>query len=179
MFNLNQWRIDASEKLGIIINCGLVAEYRAVLDAELEKLNGLSVNCESHAKEIIDAAASLSHCIKRRVAYLVLRDNKIISVGVNHNPTSFLCELEHDCSVTKNTTIHAEIHALSKLIDATNTAMVGSYEPCLPCVERILTMGVVSVHSFECGKPENQSNLGFATLARHGIACGTFKELLV
>lgn len=179
MFNLKQWQVQAIKKLELILNSGVVVDYVAELDKELEKLNGLSITSEDQAREMINAVATLSHCKKRKVAFLILRDNKIISVGVNHNPSDFSCELDTDSNVTKESTVHAEMHALSKLGDAKNTVMVGSYEPCVHCAEPIHSSGVVNVLSIDVGLSDNPTNYGFKVLSRLGVTCGTFAQSLL
>ena len=74
--------------------------------------------------------AELSSAIKLKVGAVVVKDDRIISLGYNGTPTGWdnVCELEiinfQDGSVqlkTKSEVIHAEMNALMKLASSTES----------------------------------------------------------
>jgi dCMP deaminase len=101
--------------------------------------------------------AKRSHCIKRHVGAVVVKDTRIISIGYNGPPAgTHNCDIEwpgegctRDSKGGCSLAIHAEQNALLYAVK-NNTSVEGStvyvtLSPCLACSRIIYTMGVRKV----------------------------------
>jgi len=106
--------------------------------------------------------ADLSSAIKLKVGAVVVKDDRIISLGYNGTPTGWdnTCELEiinfQDGSVqlkTKSEVIHAEMNALMKLASSTESgkgaAIFITHSPCIECAKGIYQSGITEVYYTE------------------------------
>jgi dCMP deaminase len=106
--------------------------------------------------------AELSSAIKLKVGAVVVKDDRIISLGYNGTPTGWdnVCELEiinfQDGSVqlkTKSEVIHAEMNALMKLASSTESgkgaAIFITHSPCMECAKGIYQTGITEVYYTE------------------------------
>ena len=106
--------------------------------------------------------AELSSAIKLKVGAVVVKDDRIISLGYNGTPTGWdnTCELEiinfQDGSVqlkTKSEVIHAEMNALMKLASSTESgkgaAIFITHSPCMECAKGIYQTGITEVYYTE------------------------------
>ena len=106
--------------------------------------------------------ADLSSAIKLKVGAVVVKDDRIISLGYNGTPTGWdnVCELEiinfQDGSVqlkTKSEVIHAEMNALMKLASSTESgkgaAIFITHSPCMECAKGIYQSGITEVYYTE------------------------------
>lgn len=62
-----------------------------------------------------DVWAELSHCKRKKVGALIVKDRKIISDGYNGTPTGFENQCEDDENQTKWYVLHAEANAILKI----------------------------------------------------------------
>jgi dCMP deaminase len=80
--------------------------------------------------------ASLSHCKKKQVGAIIVKDRMIISDGFNGTPTGFDNHCEDDTKDTHWYTLHAEANAILKLAASTQNSMGATlYITCSPCRE--------------------------------------------
>jgi dCMP deaminase len=91
----------------------------------------------------------LSHCKRRQVGALIVKDKTIISDGYNGTPTGFENFCEDDEGYTKWYVLHAEANAILKLAKS-NHSSVGStlyvtLSPCRECSKLILQSGIKRV----------------------------------
>jgi len=106
--------------------------------------------------------ADLSSAIKLKVGAVVVKDDRIISLGYNGTPTGWdnTCELEiinfQDGSVqlkTKSEVIHAEMNALMKLASSSESgkgaAIFITHSPCIECAKGIYQSGITEVYYTE------------------------------
>ena len=106
--------------------------------------------------------AELSSAIKLKVGAVVVKDDRIISLGYNGTPTGWdnTCELEiinfQDGSVqlkTKSEVIHAEMNALMKLASSVESgkgaAIFITHSPCIECAKGIYQSGITEVYYTE------------------------------
>ena len=106
--------------------------------------------------------AELSSAIKLKVGAVVVKDDRIISLGYNGTPTGWdnTCELEiinfQDGSVqlkTKSEVIHAEMNALMKLASSSESgkgaAIFITHSPCMECAKGIYQTGITEVYYTE------------------------------
>ena len=88
----------------------------------------------------------LSHCKRRQVGALVVKDRMIISDGYNGTPTGFENICEDDDGYTKWYVLHAEANALSKLASSTQSSIGATLyitlSPCRECSKLIHQSGI-------------------------------------
>ncbi len=102
--------------------------------------------------------AQLSHARRLHVGAIVVKDDRIISIGYNGMPAGWdnNCEdvIQHsDDTValkTKPEVLHAETNAISKLAKSTESgngaSMFITHSPCLDCAKLIYQSGINSVY---------------------------------
>jgi dCMP deaminase len=90
--------------------------------------------------------ARLSHCKRKQVGAILVKDGMIISDGYNGTPTGFENSCEDDCGDTKWYVLHAEANALMKVAKSNNSArnstLYITLSPCKECSKLILQSGV-------------------------------------
>lgn len=90
--------------------------------------------------------ARLSHCKRKQVGALIVRDGQIIADGYNGTPSGFdnCCEDEHDH--THWYVLHAEANAIMKVARSTNSAIGATLyltlSPCRDCSKLIHQAGI-------------------------------------
>lgn len=93
--------------------------------------------------------AKLSHCTRKQVGALIVKDSIIISDGYNGTPTGFENPCEDEEGYTKWYVLHAEANALMKLAKSTQNASGGTLyitlSPCKECSKLILQAGIKRV----------------------------------
>lgn len=91
----------------------------------------------------------LSHCKRKQVGALIVRDRMIISDGYNGTPTGFdnCCEDENE--KTHWYVLHAEANAILKVAKSTHNAdgatLYITLSPCKECSKLIVQAGIVRV----------------------------------
>lgn len=93
--------------------------------------------------------AKLSHCSRKQVGAIIVKDEVIISDGYNGTPTGFDNCCENDAGETKWYVLHAEANALMKLSKSTNSSkgatLYITLSPCKDCAKLILQAGIQRV----------------------------------
>ena len=98
--------------------------------------------------------ANLSYCVRRKVGCVIVKDDKIISIGYNGTPSGFsnTCETE-DGKSTLPITIHAELNAITKLAKShesgNGASLFVTTAPCQQCAITILQSGITNVYYCE------------------------------
>jgi dCMP deaminase len=93
--------------------------------------------------------AELSHCSRKKVGALIVRDGMIISDGYNGTPAGFdnTCENEH--GETHWYVLHAEANAILKVArstnDCRNATLYLTLSPCKDCSKLVLQAGITRV----------------------------------
>lgn len=102
--------------------------------------------------------AQLSSATRLKVGAVIVKDNRIISIGYNGTPAGWdnLCEdivqLSDDTvtTKTKDEVIHAEANAISKLARSNDSGlgsdMFISHAPCVHCAKLIYGAGISKVY---------------------------------
>jgi len=91
----------------------------------------------------------LSHCKRKQVGALIVKDRMIISDGYNGTPSGFenTCETEEDC--TKWYVLHAEANAILKVAASTQSSrgatLYVTLSPCKECSKLIHQSGIKRV----------------------------------
>lgn len=90
--------------------------------------------------------SKLSHCTRKQVGALIVKEGMIISDGYNGTPTGF----PNDCEDVQGNThwyvLHAEANAMMKVARSTNNAREATlyltHSPCKECSKLILQAGI-------------------------------------
>jgi len=104
--------------------------------------------------DVAERYASLSKARRLKVGAIVVKDDRIISIGYNGTPAGWdnNCENElPDGSLkTKAEVIHAEENAIAKLArsheSGEGAAMFITHAPCAQCAKMILVSGISTVY---------------------------------
>lgn len=93
--------------------------------------------------------SNLSHCNRKQVGALLVKDGMIISDGYNGTPSGFPNQCEDDAGETKWYVLHAEANAIMKVARSTNNAQGSTLyitlSPCRDCAKLILQAGIERV----------------------------------
>lgn len=91
----------------------------------------------------------LSHCKRKQVGALIVKDRMIISDGYNGTPTGFENCCEDDEGITKWEVLHAEANAILKVAASTQSAkgatLYVTLSPCRDCSKLIHQSGIKRV----------------------------------
>ena len=98
--------------------------------------------------------ASLSYANRRKVGAIIVKNEKIISVGYNGMPKGFdnNCE-SNNLKLTNKEVLHAESNAITKVAKSTissdKSTMYCTTSPCVECSKLIIQSGIISVYYSE------------------------------
>lgn len=121
--------------------------------------------------------AEHSSAVRKKVGAVVVKDNRIISIGYNGMPTGWTNECEYWTEtaelqseyVTKPEVLHAETNAIAKLARSTESgdgaSMFVTCSPCLECAKLIFQSGITEVFYSE----DYRTNDGIKFLKQCGI----------
>ncbi len=91
----------------------------------------------------------LSHCKRKQVGALIVKDRMIISDGYNGSPTGFENPCEDEEGYTKWYVLHAEANAILKVASSTQSCkgatLYITLSPCKECSKLIHQAGIVRV----------------------------------
>ena len=114
--------------------------------------------------------AQLSHCDRKKVGALIVKDRMIISDGYNGTPTGFENACEDEAHYTKGYVLHAEANAIMKVASSTQSCagatLYITLSPCKECSKLIHQAGIKRVVYAKAYK--DTSGLDF--LQRAGVA---------
>jgi dCMP deaminase len=90
--------------------------------------------------------AQLSHCTRKKVGALLVKEGVIISDGYNGTPSGFPNACENDLGETHWYVLHAEANAILKVAKSTNNGLGSTLyitmSPCKDCCKLILQAGI-------------------------------------
>jgi len=93
--------------------------------------------------------AKLSHCNRRQVGALIIKDGMIISDGYNGTPSGYENDCEDENGLTKWYVLHAEANALMKLAKSGNyskgATLYITMSPCKECSKLIHQAGIMRI----------------------------------
>lgn len=91
----------------------------------------------------------LSHCHRKKVGALIVKDKMIISDGYNGTPSGFENPCEDEAGYTKWYVLHAEANAISKVASSTQSCrgatLYITLSPCRECSKLIHQAGIKRV----------------------------------
>ena len=119
--------------------------------------------------------ARLSHCTRKKVGALIVKEGMIISDGYNGTPTGF----PNDCEDANGTTLwyvlHAEANAIMKVARSTNNArnatLYLTHSPCKECSKLILQAGIKRLVYLTAYKDPS----GLELLTKGGVALSSLE----
>lgn len=90
--------------------------------------------------------AKLSHCTRRQVGALIIKDRMIVSDGYNGTPSGFENFCEDEEGYTKWYVLHAEANAILKMAGSTNSCQGATLyltlSPCKECSKLVHQSGI-------------------------------------
>lgn len=93
--------------------------------------------------------AELSHCKRKKVGAIIVKDRMIISDGYNGTPTGFENPCEDEEGYTKWYVLHAEANAILKVANSTQSCkgatLYITLSPCQQCSKLIHQAGIKRV----------------------------------
>lgn len=121
--------------------------------------------------------AKLSHCKRKQVGALIVKNNTIISDGYNGTPSGFTNACEDEEGNTHWYVLHAEANALLKVVRSTQNAEDGTLyitlSPCKECSKLIIQAGIKRV----VYQNEYKDTAGIDFLKDFGIEIKHIEEL--
>lgn len=119
----------------------------------------------------------LSHCTRKQVGALIVKDRMIISDGYNGTPTGFENYCEDDEGYTKWYVLHAEANAILKVAASTQSCkgatLYITLSPCKECSKLIHQAGIVRVVYHKGYKDDS----GLEFLKKAGIELELIEDL--
>jgi dCMP deaminase len=117
--------------------------------------------------------AKLSHCKRKQVGALIVKDKMIISDGYNGSPTGFDNTCEDENGNTKWHVLHAEANAILKVASSTqgcnNATLYLTLSPCKDCSKLIHQSGIKRVVYANAYK--DTTGLDFLKKAKVELTC--------
>ncbi|CAB4168110.1 ComEB Deoxycytidylate deaminase [uncultured Caudovirales phage] len=115
--------------------------------------------------------AELSSATKLKVGAIIVKDDRIISIGYNGTPSGWDNVCEDESGVTKPEVIHAEMNCITKLASSSESAkgstMFITHAPCIHCAKLIAACGISYVYYGE----KYRDDAGLDHLERCGVLC--------
>ena len=112
---------------------------------------------------------ALSHCERKKVGAIIVKDRMIISDGFNGTPTGFDNNCEDENGRTKWYVLHAEATAILKVANSTNSCegatLYLTLSPCKDCAKLIYQSGIARVVYIDAYKDDS----GLRFLRKSGV----------
>ena len=124
--------------------------------------------------EVAKTYSMLSAASRAKVGCIIVKNDRIISIGYNGTPSGW----ENTCEVDDKTlpeVLHAEANAITKLAQSTESGkdsfLFTTHAPCLDCAKLIYQSGIKEVYYKE--KYKNKDGIDF--LKKAGVKIEQFK----
>jgi dCMP deaminase len=126
--------------------------------------------------DVAERFAQLSSAVRLQVGAIVVKDDRIISIGYNGMPSGWdnCCEIHSGEGpnwklTTKDEVLHAESNAIAKLAKSSESGkgatMFVTHQPCIDCAKLIYQSGIATVYY----KNEYRSTQGVEFLKKSQI----------
>ena len=101
--------------------------------------------------------AKRSHCVKKQVGAVLVKDTRIISIGYNGPPegthncdeewpdTGCASSVQGGCSLALHAEQNAILYAVKNNASVKNATLYLTLTPCLPCARMVFSMGIKKV----------------------------------
>ena len=114
--------------------------------------------CIRDSLKVAREYGKLSTATRLKVGCIIVKDDRIISIGYNGMPSGGSNVCEED-GKSKPEVLHAEANAITKLAKSTESGqdayMFCTYAPCVDCAKLILQSGIKEFHYEESYKNED------------------------
>jgi len=121
--------------------------------------------------------SKLSHCKRKQVGALIVKDRMIISDGYNGTPTGFENCCEDEEGVTKWYVLHAEANAILKVAASSQSCkgatLYITLSPCKECSKLIHQAGITRLVYYI----DYKDNVGLEFLEKAGVELCQITEL--
>jgi len=121
--------------------------------------------------------SKLSHCKRKQVGALIVKDRMIISDGYNGTPTGFENCCEDEEGVTKWYVLHAEANAILKVAASSQSCrgatLYITLSPCKECSKLIHQAGITRLVYYI----DYKDNVGLEFLKKAGVELCQITEL--
>ncbi len=121
----------------------------------------------------------LSHCKRKQVGAVIVKDRMIISDGYNGTPTGFENPCEDDEGCTKWYVLHAEANAILKVAASTQSCkgatLYITLSPCKECSKLIYQSGIKRV-VYQNGYKDDS---GLKFLEKAGVEISHIEQITV
>jgi dCMP deaminase len=118
--------------------------------------------------DVAERFAQLSSAKRLNVGAIVVKDDRIISIGYNGMPSGWDNCCEHE-GKTKPEVLHAEANALTKLAGShesgKDATLFCTHAPCIDCAKLIYQTGIDTVYY----KNDYRSTQGLDFLTKSGV----------
>ena len=118
--------------------------------------------------DVAERFAQLSSATRLQVGAIVVKDDRIISIGYNGMPSGWDNVCEHE-GKTKAEVLHAESNAIAKLAKSPESGEGASifitHSPCIDCAKLIYQSGIAAVYY----KNDYRSTQGIEFLVKSDI----------
>ena len=119
----------------------------------------------------------LSHCERKKVGAVIVKDRMIISDGFNGTPTGFENPCEDEEGYTKWYVLHAEANAISKVASSTQSCkgatLYITLSPCKECSKLIHQAGIKRI----VYQVDYKDNSGLKFLEKAGVEIEQITDL--
>ena len=123
--------------------------------------------------DVAERFAQLSHAERAKVGAIIVKDDRIISIGYNGMPSGWENVCEED-GKTKPQVLHAETNAIAKLAQSSESGkdaiLFCTHLPCIECAKLIYQSGIKEVYYREEYNAAKGSGKDFLTLSGITIA---------
>jgi len=129
--------------------------------------------------DVAERFAKLSSAKRLQVGAIIVKDDRIISIGYNGMPAGWTNECEEvveyledggTITKTKDEVIHAEANAIAKLAKSSESGdgstMFLTHAPCIHCAKQVYTAGIKKVYY----RNSYRDTIGIDFLNRCGIS---------
>jgi len=121
--------------------------------------------------------SKLSHCSRKQVGAVIVKDRMIISDGYNGTPTGFENPCEDEGGYTKWYVLHAEANAILKVAGSTQSCkgatLYITLSPCKECSKLIYQSGIKRVVYLKGYKDDS----GLKFLEKAGVEVENIQEI--
>jgi dCMP deaminase len=98
---------------------------------------------------IAEEVSKASSCKRNKVGAVIVKDDRIISIGYNGTPTGAISNCCEDGDKTKDDVIHAEMNAIlfavKNGISTKDCTLYVTLSPCKECAKNIIQSGIKKV----------------------------------
>lgn len=115
----------------------------------IEKLTDKQLRYDKAYLRMANTWSELSHCERKKVGAIIVKNDMIISDGYNGTPSGFDNCCENELGETHWYVLHAEANAILKVAKSTNNChgatLYLTLSPCKDCSKLILQAGITRV----------------------------------